>query len=203
MQLKVAIDSLLNAPSWDRQNVAIAALTAAPDTRCLDRLWELHQQRPDALEDRTDRSRHGGYRARFAALRAGVALDPGWLRNRILAADAEKERVSELGYLLNGLEHPDAPAIWKEAGDTLMAKVSGSKPRSLLYCIARFSDREKLDFVIKHLSGSEGFASSAALAALAILDPLAAIDRLAEIKTLSSTSPVIIGFRPSCALNPS
>ena len=62
-----------------------------------------------------------------------------------------------------------------------MDKVSASKPRSLLYCIARFGDREKLDFVIQHLSRSEDFAGGAALAALTVLDPKAAIDRLAEV----------------------
>jgi hypothetical protein len=142
----------------------------------------LHQQRLDALEDKTDGSRYADYQASFSALRAGVALEPTWLRGRILAADSGKERVSELGYLLNGLEHPDAPSIWKEVGDALIAKFSASKPRSLLYCIARFLDREKLGFVVKHLSRAEDFASGAALAALSVLDPLAAIDRLAEVR---------------------
>jgi len=182
VDLEKAIDSLLNAPSRNQQKVAIAALTAAPNARHLDRLWELHQQRVDALEDQTDGSRFGDYHASFAALRAGVAVAPGWLRERILAADAEKERVSELGYLLNGLEHLDASAIWRVARDTLMAKVSPNKPRSLLYCIARFSDHQKLDFVIEHLSRREDFASAAALAALTVLDPLEAVNRLVEIE---------------------
>jgi hypothetical protein len=182
VDLEKAIDYLLKAPSRNHQRVAIAALTAAPDARHLDRLWELHQQRVDALEDQTDGSRFSDYHASFAALRAGVAVAPGWLRECILAADAEKDRVSELGYLLNGLEHPDAPAIWQMARDTLMAKVSPNKPRSLLYCIARFSDHEKLDFVIEHLLRREDFASAAALAALTVLDPLAAINRLVEVE---------------------
>ena len=53
-----------------------------------------------------------------------------------------------------------------------MEKVSVSNPRSLLHCIARFSDREKLAFVTKHLSRREDFASGAALLALTVLDPL-------------------------------
>jgi len=182
IDLHEEIDSLLHSPIRIRQAVAIAALTAQPDIRFFDRLWELHHQHLDALEDKTDRSRHANHKASFAALRAGVALNPEWLRNRILSADAEKEHVSSLGYLLNGLEHIDAPRIWKETRDALMAKVSDSKPRSLLYCIARFADREKLDFVIEHLSQSEDFASGAALDALSVLDPQAAIQRLTEVK---------------------
>ena len=179
--LKDTVATLLKASSLDLQNVALAALTIAPSAGHLDRLWEIHQQRLGALADKSVRSRHGDYSASFAALGTGIEMDPGWLRNRILAADPENESVSELGYQLNALEHPDAPAIWQETGHVLISKVSVSKPRSLLYCIARFGDREKLDFVIQHLSSSEDFASSAALAALSVLDPLAAIDRLVEV----------------------
>lgn len=182
IKLQVVIDSLVHAPTRIRQAVAIAALTAEPDVRHIDRLWELHQQRLCALEDRTDGSRRTDYNASFAALRAGVAMNPGWLRNRIISAEAEKEHVSELGYLLNGLEHADAPRIWKETGNILMVKVSTDKPRSLLYCIARFADHKKLEFVIQHLSRSEDFASGAALAALSVLDPRAAVERLVEVQ---------------------
>ena len=116
VDLKEVISLLLTASSRDRQNVAIAALTAAPDARRLDRLWELHQQRLDALEEKTDGSRHDHYRGSFAALRAGVAQDPAWLRIRIFAADAEKERVSELGYLLAGLIIPRRPPSGRRPG---------------------------------------------------------------------------------------
>ena len=179
--LKEAVDSLLKASSHDLQNVALAVLAIAPSADHLDRLWELHQHRIDALEDKTRISRQSDYQASFAALRAGVALNPRWLRDRILAADAEKESVSNLGYLLHALEHPDAPSIWMETGHELMSKVSVKKPRSLLYCIARFADRDKLDFVIRHLSCSEDLAGSAALAALSILDPPAAVNRFVEV----------------------
>ena len=62
-----------------------------------------------------------------------------------------------------------------------MNKISVDKPRSLLHCIARFADREKMALVTQHLSSSKDFASSAALVALSILDPPAAIDRLVEV----------------------
>ena len=88
----------------------------------------------------------------------------------------------ELGYLLSGLEHPDAPAIWQDTSDVLMSRLSRNKPRSLINCIARFEDHEKIDFVIEHLSCSEDSASGAAVRALTILAPQDAIDRLIEIE---------------------
>ena len=181
VELGKAVGSLLRTASRDRQSVAIATLTATPDAAYLDRLWEIHQRRVDALEDKADGMRHEDYKASFAALRAGVARNPEWLSKRIQSADPEQEHVSELGYLLNGLEHADAPAIWKDRGDALMAKIPVNKPRSLLHCIARFGDRGKLDFVIQHLSQSEDFGSGTALYALSVLNPRAAIERLVEV----------------------
>ena len=179
--LKETVDTLLKATSRDQQNAALVPLTIKPDVDNLNRLWELHQQRHDALEDKAAVSSHTDYQASFAALRAGILLDLPWLRERILTAEMEKESVSELGYLLNALDHDDASVIWEETRHALMTKVPVSKPRSLLYCIARFKDLENLDFVIKHLSHSKDFASSAALSALSVLDPLAAIERLIEV----------------------
>jgi hypothetical protein len=61
------------------------------------------------MEDQTDGLTHAEYQASFEALRCGVALEPTWLRKRILEADAEKEHVFELGYLLNGWSTPMHP----------------------------------------------------------------------------------------------
>ena len=181
IELEDAITALLNTPSLPRQSVAMAVLEVAPDPRHLDRLWELHQQCTDARDNNSDWYNRADYQASFAALRAGIEMDPEWLRNRILAADKDSERIVELGYLLSGLEHPDAPAIWQDTSDVLMSQLLPSKPRSLINCIARFEDHEKIDFVIEHLSCSEDFASSAAIEALTILDPQEAVDRLIEV----------------------
>ncbi len=176
------VTALLNKPHRPQQSVAIAVLEAAPDPRHLDRLWELHQQCADARDNNTDGYNIADYDASFVALQAGIELDPDWLRNRILAADKNSERIVELGYLLNGIEHPDALAIWQGTSDVLMSKLLPNKPRSLINCIARFGDREKIDFVIEHLSCSEDFASWAAIRALTILAPQEAIDRLIEVE---------------------
>ena len=176
------VTALLNKPDPLQQSVAMAVLEAAPDPRHLDRLWDLHQQCADARDNNTDGYNIADYQTSFAALQAGIKLDPEWLRNRILAADKNSERIVELGYLLSGLEHPNAPEIWQDTSDVLMSKLLPNKPLSLINCIARFEDREKIGFVIEHLSCSEGFASWAAIRALTILDPQEAIDRLIEVE---------------------
>ncbi|QNU61018.1 HEAT repeat domain-containing protein [Vreelandella titanicae] len=178
VDLSEVIALLLRSNSWSYQRVAIEVLTKVPIAAWLDRLWKIHQHCVIALEESKNSE---GYKASMGALRSGVALNPEWLRLRILSVDPFKESVWDLGYLLNSLEHPDALDIWKETRDRLIEKMPASKPRSLLYCIARFSDREKIDFVIKHLSQKQDFASEAALNALSVLDPSAAIDRLEEV----------------------
>ena len=182
IELGNEITELLNTSYRFQQSVAIAVLEAVPDPRHLDRLWELHQQYIDARDNNTDGYKIRDYQASFAALRAGIKLNPEWLRNRILDVDNNRGRISELGYLLSGLEHPDAPAIWRDTSDVLMSNISRNKSRSLINCIARFGDYEKIDFVIKHLSCSEDSASWAAIEALTILAPQEAIDRLIEVE---------------------
>ena len=178
--LQDAIGTLMRTSSPDRQNVGLAAVTAAPDADHLDHLWDLHVQRVDALVENSSASRYANYQASFRALSTGIELVPAWLRDRILEAHTERDRISELAYLLNAMEHPDAFVIWDEAADTLMANVPTDKPRSLLYCIERFQDRDKLAFVIQHLSYTTDFANGAALVALSSLDPQMALDRLAD-----------------------
>ena len=176
------ITALLNTPYRFQQSVAIAVLEAVPNPLHLDRLWKLHQQYRDAWDNNTDSYNIRDYQASFAALLAGIKKNPEWLRNRILDADNNRERISELGYLLSGLEHSEAPNIWRDTSDVLMRKISQNKPRSLINCIARFGDHEKIDFVIEHLSCSEDSASWAAIEALTILAPQEAVDRLIEVE---------------------
>ncbi len=182
VDLKSTIDLLLKNPCWSRQKVAIAILKVVPEVSCLDRLWEIHQQCCKAWKAETDNYSHIDYQDCFAALRAAIALNPDWLRHRIIIANANTELVSELGFQLNVLEHSSAKEIWEETKDVLINKIPTNKPRSLLHCIARFSDYEKKDFIIKHLSYSEDYACVAAFVALSVLEPLAAINRLTEVQ---------------------
>ena len=72
VDLEETVAELLNSPSRDRQTVAIAAITSAPSSRYLDRLWELHQLRYYAWDKRTDGSAHVDYGR--ALPRCGLAL---------------------------------------------------------------------------------------------------------------------------------
>ena len=181
VEVRPAIESLLRSPSWDAQSVAVAMLRAAPDPQHLDRLWELHQQRLHAREHNSDRRVELGYQATFAALRVGVSRCPDWLRVRILEADPTGEQVTDLGYLLAGLDGPEADAIWREVRDVLMNMVPSNNPRCLLQCIARFSDHEKKSFVVEHLSHHGDVVSGVAMVALAVLDPEEAIHRIGRV----------------------
>ena len=181
VDVRPTIDSLLRSQSWDRQSVAIRALAAVPDPGHMDRLWEIHQQRLEAREHSTDRRLQRGHEATFSALRVGVGRHPEWLRDRISKADPGRERVSELAYLLNGLDHSEAGNIWRDMRDELIAKVADNNPRSLLHGIARFADHEMKDFVVEHLSYSGEIVSAVALGALAVLDPKEAIGRISDL----------------------
>ena len=176
-----AIEWLLQSSSWDAQSVAVAMLRVAPDSKHMDRLWELHQQRLHAREHNADRGVERGYQATFAALRAGVACSPDWLRVRINQADPAREQVPELGFLLSGLDGPEADSIWREVRDELMERVPSNNPRCLLHCIARFSDYEKKSFVVEHLSHQGDVVSAVAMVALAVLDPTEAIGRITHV----------------------
>ena len=81
-ELEGTITKLLNTSSQLQQTVAITILQATPTSRHLDRLWELHRQRRDAMAKDRDRTRD--YQVSLAALRAGTELDPSWIRNKIL-----------------------------------------------------------------------------------------------------------------------
>ena len=181
VDVRPAIESLLRSHSWDGQSVAVTMLRVAPDPRHMDRLWELHQQRLHAREHNEDRRVERGYQATFAALRAGVARCPDWLRVRILEANPAREQVPDLGNLLSGLDGPEADAIWRDVRDELMEKVPGNNPRCLLQCIARFSDHEKKSFVVEHLSHQGDVVSAVAMVALAVLDPGEAIGRIGHV----------------------
>lgn len=178
-----AITGLLHDNSHERQQTAMVVLAGAPDVAHLDRLWRLHQQRVSDLEDRSERpaSWYTDYEESMAALRVAVEIDPDWLRRQIRSANPNSEHISELAYLLVGMESSHAKDIWTDTRDTLFEKVDPKRPRSLLSCIGRFLDYSKKDFVIDHLGQTNDFAAGTALAALSALDPADTIDRLSDV----------------------
>ena len=181
VELDTQLESLLRSSVRDKQNVALVALAAAPMPNLLDLVWGLHRHRTASLNDNAYPNRYGDYETSFSAMRAAVVLDPAWLSQRIRASATDPQFPSELAYLLCAMDYANAPAIWRDVGDVLMETVPREKPRCLIQCIARFRDRDQLDFVIGNLSRPQDFAAGSSLTALAILDPDAALDHLADV----------------------
>jgi len=178
------LTQLISSNSRARQSIALTVLTVQPDPRHLDRIWELHRRHSAELQDSTRDLRHTDYDISFAALKSATARDPFWLQNRILAADPRQEPVHELAYQLNALDSGKASSIWQATVATLLKKVPLDKPRSLLFCIARFKDRQRLDFIQQHLF-TQGSNGGAALIALARLEPRKALEQLSSVDDLT------------------
>jgi len=182
VDLSGVVPRLLRGQSPDQHRVALAVLTAAPDPRHLDRVWEIHKGHANALDDDREGRFPDLYQNSFQAISSMIAMEPDWLRHRILNANSTSDPVHELAYQLSALDHPDATSIWEETGDTLIASVPVHKSRSVINCIGRFADQRKKDYVIAQLANSANMASGVALSVLAALDPLVAIDQLVAVR---------------------
>lgn len=181
VELRKPLLDLLESPSEDVQNVALHALAKARTSDGLDRIWALHKKRLAHLTAQRDMDASSDYQTTFAALRAGIAQDPSWLRNRLVSGEEVPANLPELAYQLSALDHPVAQDIWEKASGMLIERVPPTKPRSLLNCIGRFADEARVDFVLQHLTRADDFASGAALSALTAIDPAKSIERLADL----------------------
>ena len=176
----VAAD-LIGSSSEKKQTVGIALLSITPVLGLLDRLWELHIERCEQfLENNHGRWGHRDYEVRHAALLAGVKQNPEWLRQRIIDLNTGAVRVSELGYLLNSLNHPSANQIWMDTKSILFARMPKDRRRSLIYCIGRFNDKSEVDFLTSCLRQKVDWMGGAALASLVKLDPDLALRHLGD-----------------------
>ncbi|MCG8610215.1 MAG: hypothetical protein MI864_06730, partial [Pseudomonadales bacterium] len=178
-------EQLLSSSSRNRQTVGIAMATSKPSARFLDYLWELHQERCAILDCSYEESQKSSWDLEdhthsFKALQAGIKINPDWLRQKVKSADASRDRVIQLAYLLHDLEHPMAFNIWNEVKSDLMDKIPLEKPRSLLNCIGRFGDSSQIGFLLLHLSTQKDWSISAAFSSLVKLDPDLAIEKLSE-----------------------
>lgn len=155
----------------DSETVVRAAqriLSKHPIAEALDRLWELHcalladQHAPHAYKDS------------FAALKAAVRLDPGWLRCRIDEATPSEEPVHDLAYLVANLD--DSGRLWRGAKATLHDRVPASKRRALIMNIWRHRDQGEIHWLKEQTRSNEEFIAGSAFGALVTLDPDAALD---------------------------
>ena len=181
MEMEEIVGWLLNSDEREYQNVALSILAESPKVEMLDRLWEIHRARTDALSTPRSGWTINDYQSSISAIRGSVGHNPGWLGSQIMAADTEGGHLSELAHLLSALDHPDAEAIWKETSDVLVSKTPPERCRSVLNCAARFVDRELLSFAADHLSITEDLTGVAALLTLCALDPLVAVERLMDV----------------------
>lgn len=172
------IGNLIRSPLDINQNVGIALLSITPVLGLLDRQWELHLERCERLDNSESRWKYSDYETSHAALRAGVKQNPEWLRKRILNLNSGAVGVSELGYLLNSLDHPLAFEVWSDTKGMLFAHMPKDRQRSLIYCIGRFNDTSEVEFLVNCLSQQVDSMSGAALASIVKLDPDLALRHL-------------------------
>ena len=175
-------ENLIRSSSEINQKVGIALLSIAPVLGMLNRLWELHLERCERLDNSQSRWGHSDYESSHAALRAGLKQNPEWLRKRIINLNAGAVRVSELGYLLNSLDHPLAFQIWFDTKGILFARMPKDRQRSLIYCIGRFNDTSEVKFLVNCLSQQVDSMGGTALASLVKLDPDLALRHLGDDK---------------------
>lgn len=181
VELQETLIDLLESRSEISRNVALQVLTQFPIKDSLQTIWALHQRRQTDSAKGNDSEPFEDDRSTFNALRSTIPLNPEWLRLKLTGEDVTSDCLSELIYLLKALDHTEAQDIWNEKKNLLMSYDPPVKPRSLLLCIARFSDHECLYFVLKHLSQSDDFSSGTAFYALTILDPICALKRINDV----------------------
>ena len=172
---------LLDSISIGSQNVALKMLSKSPTINTLDRVWRLHKQRLKRLNTESDTWIHEDYQASFDALGATIKLKPDWLRSRIVCNDELPEHLPALTYQLSILEDSNEHRIWNDTKKSLMERTPNSKPQSVLRCIERFTDRECIDFVLKHVTSKEEHINSVAFSTLAVIDPVLTLQHLGDI----------------------
>ena len=166
------------------RDAGMRVLAAAPHPDALDKLWELHQKNVEQYENRSGEGYWVPYELSFSALRACVRLDPSWLRRTIESAISPKEPVSELAYLVAGLEGQSGRTIWRESKETLFKKVPSAKQRCLARCIGQHADEEEIPRLEAWLDQPVDLVAPTALNALTRMAPLRAIAGLARLRPM-------------------
>jgi hypothetical protein len=178
-------EQMLHSKNVNEQTVGIAIATATPSGCLLNRLWKLHQERCVVLDCSLEEREacqwdFQDYEASSEALRACVKQDPDWLRTKISAADPNKDRVTELCYLILSLDQEIGRTIWFDTKYQLVVKIPSNRPRSILNCIGRFTDHTLQEFVLSNLTKKDDIANSAAMTSLVRLAPDLAIASISE-----------------------
>lgn len=172
---------LLNDEDPGQQRAALRLLARRPEAAALDRLWQVHC----AMQD--DPVRYDGaepwgwllYEESFAALRACLQEDTGWLERAIRTAPLGQAHVSDLAYLVADLR--DGAPVWYRCKADLIAKVPNEKLRAIVTNIGRYHDHQEADRLIPLMVRKDDLVGPAALRALCRLDPDRAIEQLVRL----------------------
>jgi len=171
-----AVYELLDSMVEELQRIAMDIIQVAPQGEYLGALWGMRE-----WHSRKGPDRHLVVTAWCNAVRACVSKDPHWLVHRIRSADTVAENISDLTYVLAGLELEEAPALWLQVRDDLVARTPVGRARGVLYCIRRFGDKSLAPYCESFLLNKSDFLDSAALPALARIAPERALARFSEV----------------------
>lgn len=166
-----------------RVGLIVAAEISLPDD--LDRLWTLHRQyalRRDTTENHDRvleiyRREHS-----TAALASGIEGDPGWLRRKLTAVQAEDEIV-DLVYLVMKLNRVTGQKIWEQSKEQFFKRLP-SGVRCLAQAIRYFRDESCIDWLLEaETEGPDHLAVETRFDALVRLAPEKALELLRRIKS--------------------
>lgn len=184
------------------RKVAIKVLSRHPHAEAIDALWGILRFKSTEIEKAKKIEALSDRQSTFAALRACLGLNPGWLRSRIQESRPEEEPVWELAYLLANLKHPEARSIWIDVKSDLFEKVPPSELNSLKVCIRVFQDRKEVPRLEAWLSLEEKWTDNNAFLGIARVAPDRAVSLLETIplKTLLASHrawlPILLLNRP-------
>ena len=172
--------TLIHEPTLDLQRVGLQILAVYPLASALDRLWLLHEESVNALDDKDNRDRWSRYEATSSALRSTVPLQLDWLARRI--EDAHSDQPAwELAYLLASLQTDQGNDIWASTKQHLLSIIPDREARSLVACIRRFRDRSEIRRLQTWIGSDVDLIAPSALTALADISPKRAIDSLERV----------------------
>ncbi len=177
---------LLDSGVVELQRIGLQLIARQPRRDYLDALWLLR-----GLHDLSGPEAYLNAPAWAKAMRACAALDLEWLIARIKARGTTPANLSDLAYVIAGIETNDAVRLWAEVREELAARIPLSKSRGVLYCIRRFSDTRYVDYCQARLNEPADWVDVAALSALSRIAPDRAIEYLsgaAEHDVIHSSS---------------
>tara|TARA_R110002073_G_scaffold328728_4_gene510360 strand:- start:3913 stop:8574 length:4662 start_codon:yes stop_codon:yes gene_type:complete len=156
-------------PLMHRKAVLLAKDSAFPSL--VSQFWQVHvtgQDNPTRYGENEERKVFL-YQETFRPLNQAVKADPGWLDKQLSSpSDKTIQQLNDLATMVSNIE--DNGALWKRHKEMLVEKLGDSCNRSLIRCIDRFRDSEKIQFLEKWVLPNDHYASPMAIQALARLD---------------------------------